>query len=58
MTARFNKKEDELKKYTYCVYVYTDGIAAYIGLTRNYRIKIREKIEVECIYKIMNHMRI
>ena len=38
----FNKKEDELKKYTYCVYVYTDGIAAYIGLTRNYRIKIRD----------------
>lgn len=38
----FNNPTDELKKYKFCVYVYTNGTVAYVGLTRTYRIKIRD----------------
>jgi hypothetical protein len=39
----FENYIENLKDFRYCIYVYTDGIAAYIGLTRDYRIKGRHR---------------
>lgn len=37
----FENYLDDLSVYRYVIYLYTDGIGAYIGLTRDYRIRIR-----------------
>ena len=38
----FKNPEDDTSQYHYCVYLYTDGIAAYVGLTRDYRLRLRD----------------
>lgn len=39
----FENYLDNLEDFRYCIYVYTDDIAAYIGLTRDYRLKERHR---------------